>query len=469
MELRIHYKDLSKIVSGVCVETTVREIIMALTNCLKITGRFYLIEHSNDGIINKTRLMDPTEKLLQLIDKNSKFLDKPINKFDYYLYKSVYSNNETNEKLIENEINQILSSFKSDNQKNLFYSSITSSSKKNVFFNNSNMSTASSKYDEIISSSISESDKGLKSENKDPMSYPSSSTDLINIKQLKQDNQSSKLNHVFKKIEIQEIDHINLYEENEYFKSKLSDLEKLNDINVRKLEELDKETRQLFRIEEKELNEILTVERDNLEKNISHIQSVIDNKILQESSLKKQIELLNIDILKKSKIVEEDQLICVNDKIKETIRIFDLNNAKLNFLEYAILNLENLSNEKHHLIKLMETQLEHQTGNKNDSTNMQKNKDNINENNDFNNNNKNVFKVSSCEMVDCSETNLYNELSSSSSSSSISSISSPQNASVVNSFLLNQVKSKINRREIIKNKSKAKKELQKKLETIHYF
>lgn len=55
MELRVHVEHTVRIVCGLTDDTTVREVILALAQALKQTGRFYLVECWSGGS-NKWRL-----------------------------------------------------------------------------------------------------------------------------------------------------------------------------------------------------------------------------------------------------------------------------------------------------------------------------------------------------------------------------------------------------------------------------
>ena len=67
MELKVHVDQTIRIVCGLTEQTTVHEVIVALAQALKQTGRFYLVEYCPRRLKSRPRVMAPAERPIQLL------------------------------------------------------------------------------------------------------------------------------------------------------------------------------------------------------------------------------------------------------------------------------------------------------------------------------------------------------------------------------------------------------------------
>lgn len=81
MELKVHVEQTIRIVCGLTDETSVHDVILALAQALKQTGRFYLVEcWSGRKMIRRSsraRVMSPSERPLQTLKSYASLLDSP--------------------------------------------------------------------------------------------------------------------------------------------------------------------------------------------------------------------------------------------------------------------------------------------------------------------------------------------------------------------------------------------------------
>lgn len=108
MELKVHIEQTIRIVCGLSEDTTVHEIILALAQALKQTGRFYLVEcwsgafrtgtkwarnGLNSSSNNRARVMSPSERPIRILKSYGSLLDSSPDDLEFHLVRTSTTNN----------------------------------------------------------------------------------------------------------------------------------------------------------------------------------------------------------------------------------------------------------------------------------------------------------------------------------------------------------------------------------------
>ena len=169
------------------------------------------------------------------------------------------------------------------------------------------------------------------------------------------EEQSVKLDDLFKIIESYEIANLHLSKENETFKTKLSNLEAINTINANKLTELERETNEESLNKEIEMNEYLCAQRTYYERKLNELQISIDNKKQEALSLTNQLNQLNKELEEEQQQQQQKQELVSNDLL-ESVKQSELNTARLDYLQQSSNNIDYCLQEKYKLIEFLESE-----------------------------------------------------------------------------------------------------------------
>jgi hypothetical protein len=367
MELKVSVDNSIRLICGLKTDTTVQEVIFALANSIQQTGRFYLIEKvtppppppsSSSLFQNKTQLIIRYNRMPRILSPNEKLIDilnRVSNKnelIEFHLFKSKYINTDKNtEKLIEAEL---ITKLRSLSNKNEF---ILPSTQNSFYLNNKPMSSSS------INSSRSADSPPI-------TDTTDSNTDClfknIHSQQMTLEEQSIKLDDLFKLIESYEIANLQLSQENESFKMKLMNLEAINLMNASKLDELEQDTNEETLLKETELNDYLKAQRDYYERKLNDLQASIETKKQEASNLNNQLIEMNKEFENEKRATETE---CIRSELNESNKQFELNAIRLDYLERSAQNIENCLNEKYKLIDLLESELDNNNNNNNNNNN----------------------------------------------------------------------------------------------------
>lgn len=285
MELRVHVDNTIRTVCGLERNTTVQEIILALAHSLKQTGRFYMIENHHSKKLNLLpRIMSPSEKPLDLLDKYSRLLDLDTN-VQFYLVRCASDESESNDlsKLLRN----------------------------------------------------------------------------INVQQVVLEEQSKKLKNLLQDIEKYEITNLNL-NANEIFKRKLLILDLKHKLNKKKLDKLEnqEENSDLVLNKEIELNQFLLAQQGYYRRKLNMSKYNLESIENEYEKLKSEYNSL-IDCLPEQSEVESEASLEEESMLvdcKESVKQFEINKAKLNYLEFGTSNLEKNIDMKKSIIQKLENE-----------------------------------------------------------------------------------------------------------------
>lgn len=388
MELKVHIDKTVRIVCGLNRDTSVQDVIIALAHSLKQTGRFYLIEkfisYSNKHEKSKKRpstlknrrprVMSPYERPIELLNHYSNILNDNED-IEFHLIRSDLNLSSTED--TQSDLIRQLNELDADADLSCL---LSSSSSSNNIYNNENY------YEAIRYDEKNESFSSITSPNSSSSSCASYSLnesqygllDDINKQQKMLEEQSFKLDKLLKKIERYEIANIQLSQENESFKAKLENLETVNRMNTKKLNELERETNGNVLKKEVELSEFLKAQRDYYERKLADCKVKLDKKKGLLSDLEVQYEELRanfcflieredseisyddylgmneldnyIDEAKKKLLVESN----IYDEFNEAIKQAELNKARFEYLQVGSANLDRYLNEKKGLIEQLE-------------------------------------------------------------------------------------------------------------------
>lgn len=403
MELKVSVENSVRLICGLGMDTTVQEVIFAIASSIKQTGRFYLIEKLTTLVPNNSpgrsfsiceqnesffmrkklqscssvlkssrmpRILAPNEKIIDLLTK----ISNKNELIEFHLFRSKYSTatDEQTEKLIEKElINKLRSltvnsdyvsseSFylnppKPQNQQptqTQQHSQTKSQSQIQSQLQTSQTEQLAKQAQEDLTYSASSSSSLISSESL------SNTTDSlfksIHSQQMVLEEQSSKLDDLFKLIESYEVANLHLSQENETFKSKLNNLEEINLANASKLVELERDTNEEALLKETELFQYLCAQRDYYERKLNDLQASIESKQQEAFALTNQLNELN----KELDLEMQREQITRRNELNESLKLSEMNSARLDFLSLSSDNIQKCLDERHKLIDLLEGQLD---------------------------------------------------------------------------------------------------------------
>lgn len=363
MELKVSVDNSIRLICGLKTDTTVQEVIFALANSIQQTGRFYLIEKvtpppppppSQSLFQNQTQLIIRYNRMPRILSPNEKLIDilnRVSNKnelIEFHLFKSKYINTDKHtEKLIEAEL---ITKLRSLSNKNEFI--LPTNHNHNSFYLNNKPTSSSSINSSSADSAITDSS-----------SLQTTTTDClfknIHSQQMTLEEQSVKLDDLFKLIESYEIANLQLSQENESFKMKLMNLEAINLMNTSKLGELEQDTNEETLLKETELNDYLKAQRDYYERKLNDLQASIETKKQEALNLNNQLIEMNKEF-ENEKRAETER---ISSELNESNKQSELNAFRLDYLERSAQNIENCLNEKYKLIDLLESEIDNNNNN----------------------------------------------------------------------------------------------------------
>ncbi len=231
------------------------------------------------------------------------------------------------------------------------------------------------------------------------------------------EEQSIKLDDLFKLIESYEIANLQLSQENESFKMKLMNLEAINLMNASKLDELEQDTNEETLLKETELNDYLKAQRDYYERKLNDLQASIETKKQEALNLNNQLIEMNKEFENEKRATETER---ISSELNESNKQFELNAIRLDYLERSAQNIENCLNEKYKLIDLLESELDNNNNNNNNNNKLEEETSSINS---IDSSSSSMSSCSSCSSTGGGDLNvkrieIINKTSSSSSNSS---------------------------------------------------
>jgi hypothetical protein len=383
MELKVHIEKTLRIVCGLNEQTTVQDVIIALAHSLKQTGRFYLIEklnHLTSQIKNEktdkhkkklssrlaskhgknnqifvsnsnARVMSPNERPIELLKNYSNIFASQNKSYEveFHLIRSTSDRPEQVASELIEQINELnassISEFINEESEIETSQSTISSSGGGGGGHDSGGHRSSTSSNSSYSSNPT---------NGDEMTFnfktnASSLLENIGHQQKLLQDQASKLEKLLKKIEKYEIVHIELSQENEIFKKKLSQLEHANQINTAKLIELENDTNENLLKKEVELAEFLQAQREYYERKLSNCKFKLESN--QKILIDLEISLQAIkDDFNETKNINDEFI----HEYTESLKQAELNKTRLEDLNTSLMSLDQHLLQKLDQIKMLE-------------------------------------------------------------------------------------------------------------------